>query len=66
MERSCDVQLKAMAAGTPTQIRPDVAAATQAQLGSEVAGIFQFSPLFDWIIAEQPDLANCSSPSIGS
>ncbi len=58
MERSCDVQLKAMAAGTPTLIRPDVAAATQAQLGSEVAGIFQFSPLFDWIIAEQPDLAN--------
>ena len=56
MERSAQVQLSAYAAGTPRQIPEDVATATCQQLGNEIAGVFQFGPLFDWILDAQPDL----------
>lgn len=56
MERSAQAQLVAMAAGTPIQIRPADAALTYQQVGSELAGWFQFQPLWDRITAEQPDL----------
>ena len=56
MERSCQAQLLAMAAGTPKHITPEAAAQTYGQIGSEVAGWFQFQPLWDRIVAEQPDL----------
>ncbi len=56
MERSCQAQLLAEAAGTPVLIDPDVAAHTASQVGSHAAGQFSFQPLWDVITAEQPDL----------
>ena len=56
MERSCEVQLAAIAAGTPKLIDPEVAAATYRQVGGEVAGAFQFHPLWEWITSQEPDL----------
>jgi ribulose-5-phosphate 4-epimerase/fuculose-1-phosphate aldolase len=56
MERSCQAQLLAMAAGTPVLIDPDQAAKTFTQVGSEFAGWFQFQPLYQRIVREQPDL----------
>jgi len=56
MERTCQAQLMAEAAGTPKPIRPDVAEMTAKQVGTNVAGWFSFKPLFDTITAEAPDL----------
>ena len=56
MERSCQAQLLAEAAGTPVLIDPEMAARTAEQVGSHVAGRFSFQPLWDVITAEQPDL----------
>jgi ribulose-5-phosphate 4-epimerase/fuculose-1-phosphate aldolase len=56
MERSCQAQLLAMAAGTPVHISADNAQLTYGQVGSELAGWFQFQPLFERIVREQPDL----------
>jgi ribulose-5-phosphate 4-epimerase/fuculose-1-phosphate aldolase len=56
MERSCQVQLLAEAAGAPKQIDPEMAALTSTQVGSHVAGWFSFQPLYQRIVAEQPDL----------
>jgi ribulose-5-phosphate 4-epimerase/fuculose-1-phosphate aldolase len=56
MERSCEVQLLAEAAGTPVLIDPDMARLTGSQVGSHFACWFSFQPLFDKIVAEQPDL----------
>jgi ribulose-5-phosphate 4-epimerase/fuculose-1-phosphate aldolase len=57
MERSCQAQLIAKAAGTPIHIDPANAAQTYGQVGNEFAGWFQFQPLFERIFREQPDLA---------
>src|SRR5436190_15821637 len=57
MERSCQVQLLAEAAGTPVLIDPEMAALTQSQVGSHIAGWFSFQPLFDRVSREQPDLS---------
>jgi ribulose-5-phosphate 4-epimerase/fuculose-1-phosphate aldolase len=56
MERSCQVQLLAEAAGAPVPIPPDQAALTAGQVGNRRAGWLSFQPLYDWIVAEQPDL----------
>ncbi|MGH9065426.1 MAG: class II aldolase/adducin family protein, partial [Acidimicrobiales bacterium] len=56
MERSCQAQLLAEAAGKPVLIDPDMAALTQTQVGNHLAGWFSFQPLYDRIVAEQPDL----------
>ena len=56
MERSCQAQLLAEAAGSPVLIDPEMAARTAEQVGSHVAGRFSFQPLWDVITAEQPDL----------
>lgn len=56
MERSCQAQLMAEAAGTPKQIRHEVALSTRETVGNPLAGWFSFSPLYDVITAEQPDL----------
>lgn len=56
MERSCQAELLAMSAGEPVPIPDDVARSTYQQVGSHLAGWFSAQPLFDWIIAEQPDL----------
>jgi ribulose-5-phosphate 4-epimerase/fuculose-1-phosphate aldolase len=56
MERSCQAQLLAEAAGTPKLIRHDVALLTREVVGNALAGKFNFQPLYDVIIDEQPDL----------
>jgi hypothetical protein len=56
MERSCQAQLLAEAAGTPVLIDADQAEKTAQQVGGHFAGWFSFQPLYDWIVAEQPDL----------
>ena len=56
MERTCQAQLLAEAAGTPVPIGHDVATKTAGQTGGHGAGWRQFQPLHDWIVAEQPDL----------
>jgi len=56
MERSCQVQLMAEAAGTPVKIEPEMAKFTSTQVGQHVAGWFGFQPLYDRIVNEQPDL----------
>ena len=55
MERSCQAELLALAAGTPVPIPDDVARQVHDQIGSPIAGWFSAQPLFDWILAEQPD-----------
>ncbi|MFD8749935.1 class II aldolase/adducin family protein [Kitasatospora sp. NPDC059577] len=57
MERSCQAQLLAMAAGTPKHIDRETALITRGQVGSGLAGWFQAQPLFEQIGATDPDLA---------
>lgn len=56
MERSCQAQLLAEAAGTPIKVRHEAAALTREQIGGHTAGWFQFQPMWDDIVAECPDL----------
>ena len=46
MERSCQAQLLAEAAGTPVLIEPSMAKHTSGQVGTHFAGWFSFQPLF--------------------
>ena len=56
MERSCQAQLMAEAAGKPIIIAPEVAAQTRETVGNTLAGWFSFQPMYDVIVAEQPEL----------
>ena len=56
MERSCQAQLIAMAAGTPKHIDRETALLTRRQIGTPLAGWFQAQPLFDNIHASDPEL----------
>lgn len=56
MERTCQAQLLADAAGTPVPIEPDVAAETARLVGPPMAGWRAFQPLYSWIVERQPDL----------
>ncbi|MGH9251154.1 MAG: class II aldolase/adducin family protein [Acidimicrobiales bacterium] len=56
MDRSCQVQLMAEAAGDPVPIDAEYAALTQTQVGSNLGGWFSFQPLYDKIVADQPEL----------
>jgi ribulose-5-phosphate 4-epimerase/fuculose-1-phosphate aldolase len=56
MERSCQAQLLAEAAGTPVLIDKDMAALTAGQIGSHYGGWLSFQPLYERIVGEQPDL----------
>ncbi|WP_409292827.1 class II aldolase/adducin family protein [Peribacillus sp. SCS-37] len=56
MERSCQAQLLAEAAGTPVLIGPENAEVTRGQVGTHEAGWFQCQPLWNRIVKEQPDL----------
>jgi ribulose-5-phosphate 4-epimerase/fuculose-1-phosphate aldolase len=56
MERSCQAQLLADAAGTPKLIEHEYAELTRETVGSHLAGWFSFQPLYDVIVAEQPEL----------
>jgi ribulose-5-phosphate 4-epimerase/fuculose-1-phosphate aldolase len=56
MERTCQAELAARAAGEPVLIDPEVARQTYKMVGSEAAGWFSGQPLFDWIEAAEPGL----------
>jgi ribulose-5-phosphate 4-epimerase/fuculose-1-phosphate aldolase len=56
MERTCQAQLLAECAGIPVPIDPDVAKKTAGQTGGHGTGWRQFQPLYDWIVAQQPEL----------
>ena len=56
MERTCQAQLLAEAAGTPVVMDDEVAAETSRLVGSGFAGWFSAQPMFDRILREQPDL----------
>ena len=56
MERTCQAQLLAEAAGTPVLIDPDQAEKTAQQVGQPFGGWLSFQPLYEWIVSIQPDL----------
>jgi ribulose-5-phosphate 4-epimerase/fuculose-1-phosphate aldolase len=56
MERSCQAQLLAEAAGTPLLIDPEGARYTRDRTASPLAGWFSFKPLWDEIVRSDPDL----------
>ncbi len=56
MDRTCQAQLLAEAAGKPVKIEHENAILTRGQVGSIQAGWFQFQPLWNVITREQPDL----------
>ncbi len=56
MDRSCQTQLLAEAAGKPIPISHESALIAQQQVGNPRVGWFQYQPLWDLIVREQPDL----------
>jgi ribulose-5-phosphate 4-epimerase/fuculose-1-phosphate aldolase len=56
MERTCQAQLLAEAAGTPVLIDPEQAEKTGRQVGRPRSGWFSFQPLYEWMVSIQPDL----------
>ncbi len=62
MERTCEVELLARAAGDPHPIADDVATATRGQVGSHLAGWFSGQPLFDWIAELEPAAFGTTTP----
>ncbi|MGI8755101.1 MAG: class II aldolase/adducin family protein [Acidimicrobiales bacterium] len=62
MERTCEVELLARAAGEPRAIDEEVATATHAQVGSNLAGWFSGQPLFDWIAEVEPAAFGSTTP----
>jgi ribulose-5-phosphate 4-epimerase/fuculose-1-phosphate aldolase len=56
MERTCQAQLLAEAAGTPVIIDADMARKTYSMVGSPIACYHAFQPLYAMITREQPDL----------
>jgi ribulose-5-phosphate 4-epimerase/fuculose-1-phosphate aldolase len=56
MERSCQAQLLAEAAGQPIRIDRQNALTTRAQVGDAYGGWFQFQPMWNKIAREEPDL----------
>jgi ribulose-5-phosphate 4-epimerase/fuculose-1-phosphate aldolase len=56
MERSCQAQLLAEAAGRPIPITAESASVAHSQVGSPQMGWFSFQPLYDMIIRQEPDL----------
>jgi ribulose-5-phosphate 4-epimerase/fuculose-1-phosphate aldolase len=56
MERCCQSQLLAEAAGNPITIPHEVALKTRDYIASDHSLWFSFQPLYDFIVARQPDL----------
>lgn len=56
MERTCQAQLLAEAAGCPKLIDSSYAEMTRTQIGFPLAGWFSFQPLWELIVREEPDL----------
>ena len=58
MERSCQAQLLAEAAGNPVAIDEEIATLTNRQIGNAFSGWFSAQPLFEKILRDEPDLLN--------
>jgi len=56
MDRSCQSQLMAEAAGKPKPIAHEAAIVARTQVGNPRVAWFQYQPLWDLIVREQPDL----------
>ena len=56
LERTAQSQLMAHAAGTPRRIGHEAAEQTRGQVGFELAGWFQFQPVWDRISRDNPDI----------
>ncbi len=56
LERTAHSQLMAYAAGIPRQIGHDEATQTRGQVGFELAGWFQFQPIWQRISRDNPDI----------
>jgi ribulose-5-phosphate 4-epimerase/fuculose-1-phosphate aldolase len=56
MERTCQAQLVAKAAGPTVTISHENAKLTHSQIGGEFAGWLQFQPLYEQVIRSDPDL----------
>jgi ribulose-5-phosphate 4-epimerase/fuculose-1-phosphate aldolase len=56
MDNAARTQLLAEAAGTPKPIPHQIAKLTASQVGTHRGGYFSFQPLWDWIVAAEPDL----------
>ncbi|MBA3581286.1 MAG: class II aldolase/adducin family protein [Gammaproteobacteria bacterium] len=56
MERCCQVQLLAEAAGTPQLISTDIARETKHYIASDHSLWYSFQPLYDFIVGRYPDL----------
>ena len=56
MDRSCQSQLLAEAAGKPIPIAHEAALVARKQVGNPRVAWFQYQPLWDLIVREQPDL----------
>lgn len=56
LERTAQSQLMAHAAGTPRRIGHEAATVTRGQVGFELAGWFQFQPIWDRISRDYPDI----------
>lgn len=55
MDNAARVQLMAEAAGTPIRISHEVASATRDKVGRDTGAAYNFQPLWDMIVHEQPD-----------
>src|SRR5262249_22280642 len=60
LDRSCEVQLEAEAAGKPILIPDEIARSTRDIVGGAMVGWLSFQPLYDRIVREQPDLLQLS------
>jgi ribulose-5-phosphate 4-epimerase/fuculose-1-phosphate aldolase len=56
MERCCQAQLLAEAAGKPVLIDAETATLTRQQSASAKAGWFSFQSFYDWIVEQEPTL----------
>jgi ribulose-5-phosphate 4-epimerase/fuculose-1-phosphate aldolase len=56
MDNAARTQLLAEAVGKPKLIAPEIARLTASQIGTDRGGFFSFQPLWDWIVAAEPDL----------
>ena len=55
MERSCQAQLLAEAAGKPILIDTPHAESTSKLTGNPFTGYFSFQPIYDVLMKEEPD-----------
>lgn len=56
MDRSCQAQLMAEAAGKPKLINAETARLTATQIGNPYVGWLSFQSLYEMIVAQEPDL----------